>query len=204
MGEFQTLDLVARDRRTLSVVHLASVAGPSAVLSLEGEALFQPEPGYLRPESIPLSVSITTTDSEEYQTVIDNGGLRILGPQGNDVGPFVTDYEVRPVLGARYELHSALLREDGEEADVFAISDVVPLAIGGVVLAACVALYGAQFALIKQTIDSYKAAGLVPKWRIRGSFGAAITCRFDVEIEGQNPQGKVVRKDTVSVGKKKK
>jgi hypothetical protein len=39
---------------------------------------------------------------------------------------------------------------------------------------------------------------------MRGSFGAALTCRFDIDIEAQDRSGKVVKKKKFLVGAKKK
>ena len=169
-----------------------------------GSAAFQPEPQYSNPVLIPLIATIDTKDANQYDVQVEDGEVVIFGADGSHIGPKIANYMVTPALSDRYEIHSALVTEDDLQADVFAISDIAPLVFGPAILAVCLVLYAAQFALIKETMKDYRAQGYVAKWHMRGSFGAALTCRFDIDIEAQDRSGKVVKKKKFLVGAKKK
>ncbi len=60
MGEMRTLDLVARDRRSGTVVLMSSVGRPSRnSIRLTGTMSLQPDPGYAQPIQLPIEAALS-------------------------------------------------------------------------------------------------------------------------------------------------
>jgi hypothetical protein len=204
VGERETLDLVARDHRTGSVLLLSAIDPTVPTFTLEGSAVLRPEWGASETLQVPVSAVITEDDAD--------GGIRKVGgqlvavdAQGQTVGPSFESYEITSNLGGRYEQHSAVVVDGDDGADVFAISDPVEIALAAMGLTACLAMYSGQVWLVKTTLNQYQAQGLVGTWRMSGGFWKAVTCRFDVEITAVNPRtGQVVARETVPFGRRRK
>jgi hypothetical protein len=203
VGERQTLEVVARDQRSGSVVLLTARDAGQPNLTLEGIVTLRPEPGYQEPIQMPISATIFEEGSEGGEIRRDGDRVTVLGADGQPAGLEFQSYNVSRALGDQYEIHSAVAVDGEERADVFAISDFVET-LGAMGLAACLIMYSGQVWLVKQTFDAYRQAGLVPVWRMQGGFWRAVTCRFDVLIAPMDPRtGELGQGTIVSFGPRK-
>lgn len=192
MGAVASVEVVARDRRTGSVVLLSSVGVPNderirllATLQIQ---LSNDEPN---PLVIPGEVEIVADrDPVETEGLQEQLGL-----------------ERREALSGRYEVYEGVLGADAETegADVFAISDPVEWVLIGAGLGVCLALRATDLWLAKQVLDGYKRQGFVANLKLKTSWRSAVTCSFEIDLQVVDPKtGKVVKKQTIRVGKKKK
>jgi len=205
VGNAQTVEIVARDRTSGSVVILSgegSGIGPPS--DLHGWFRVQPPPpGYGEPFDL-LGV-FSVEEPGDLPTVLYEGDrLLISGADGTPLDHEIRSYSSTRAINGKYEIHSGLLHERSGEADVFAITDPIEWVIGAIVGGACLAIYASQFWLLKQTIDGYRRQGLEPQWRIKSSVFKIITCNFDVVIQPVDPRtGEKGDSVTVHIGPEK-
>jgi hypothetical protein len=205
VSERQTLEVVARDHRSGSVVLLTARDASQASLTLEGIVTLRPEPGYPEPIQMPVSATITEEAGEGREIRQDGDRVRVLDADGQPAGLEFQSYNVSRALGDRYEVHSAVAVEGDDRADVFAISDIVEITLAAMGLAACLIMYSGQVWLVKQAFDSYRQAGLVPGIRMQGGFWKTVSCRFEVVVVPVDPRTgeEVGPGTTVSFGRQK-
>jgi hypothetical protein len=174
-------------------------------IDLLGAIQARPEPAYPEPlqVSVAATISIAPEDAGLKAERIEDR-LVLFDTQGTPIGLEFTSYSLAPSIDGMYEVQSGVITEDDGVADLFVISDVVELAIGGGALAACLVLYAGQIWMVKQTLDDYRRQGLVPQYRIKSGLLKVVTCQFDIEMTALNPAGEIVQTQTVRVGRKKR
>jgi hypothetical protein len=200
----QTLDLMARDQRTGSVLLATSAGGAGTSVELRGVVRVSPEPGSAHGLELPLAAWFSGDDAEEFNTEHVEDSLRFFHGAGAQIGPEVESYKVVPSIDNRYEIHSGVVIEEDGPVDVVGISDVVEIAIVAIVGGACLVRYAGEFFLLNKTLDMYRERGLVPKLKVRSGVFQALTCRFDFDIDAIDPQGNVVESEQVHIGRRKK
>ena len=199
----KTLDLMARDQRTGSVLLATSVGRADMSVELRGVVRVSPEPGSAHGLELPLAVWINGDDAEEFNTKQAGDSLQFFSGDGAQIGPEVRSYKVVPSIDDRYEIHSGVVIEEDGPVDVVGISDVVELAIVAIVGGACLIRYAGEFFLLNKTLEMYRERGLVPKLKVRSGVFQALTCRFDFDIDAIDQQGKVVESERIQIGRKK-
>jgi hypothetical protein len=203
MADGGSIEVVARDRASGSVLTLsADPLGDNVGTELHGvlRAQAQPSGPFLYIEA---EISL---DSEGGQVVYEYLDREVVlrDPAGKRLST-IGEYQPATAFEKRYSVVAgSVLDEGGGSADVFAITDPVEsLAI--FVGAGCLVLYGAQIWAVKQTMDQYKAAGLVPRLKIKTSFLKFVSCSFDVTIDPYDPRtGRSLPSKSIHIGKEKK
>jgi hypothetical protein len=201
MGTANTLDLMARDHRSGSVL-LATAIGPAdAPLKLRGSLYAVAEPGSIEAIDLPVEAAITADGINELSATYSGDSVYYLDAASERVGAVISSYGVVPSIDGRYEIHSGVVVDADGEADVVAVSDPAELILAGIVATACLAIYGGQIYILKETIAAYRERGLVPKLTMRSGFRQALTCQFDLTITALDPSGRVVEIEQIRIGR---
>jgi hypothetical protein len=200
--EAQTLDLMARDQRTGSVLLATSAGRAGTSVELRGVVRVSPEPGSAHGLELPLAAWINGDDAEAFNTEHAEDSLHFLDATGTQIGPEIRSYKVVPSIDDRYEIHSGVVIEENGPVDVVGVSDVVEIALVAIVGGACLIRYAGEFFLLNKTLDMYRERGLTPKLKVRSGVFQALTCRFDFDIDAVDPQGNIVESEQVHIGRR--
>lgn len=190
MADGGSIEIIARDRTSGSVLTLsADPLGEKVGTELHGIMRAQGESNgpFMHVET---EISLDTEDWQvAYEERVSPAGNSVVlyDPAGNPLKA-VTAYQRTETVGGRYAIVSGEVSEEGQLADLFAITDpvveTIALAVGGT----CLVMYGAQIWAVKRTMDDYKAAGLVPRLSIKTSLLKFVSCNFDVKIDPYDPR----------------
>ncbi len=204
MGDSGFLDLIVRDRRTRSVLFAEGFdAGQATTLELIGWLRLQPEPsGPVAAYEVALPIdrqealAVSLVEAADRPVYVALYGDQLTGME-------LVNYSVSRPEDSPTEVHSGLARADDGEADVWAISDPLPVA-AFIVLGACAVIHATDLWFIHEQLKGYRERGVRIRWRLVTSFTSAITCRFEVEVEELDSQGQVTGTARYKVGGKKK
>ena len=161
----QSLDIVARTPELAVSLRGLIVDGGDGDISLDG-TLFSPT-GEI--ESLPVTVNIDRPVLEEVRFEPVDAGL-LLSYEDGESAHLMANYTAASVLNERYEFHSAIVTsEEGNNVDVFAIADPIPIFIVGAGILAAACLVGGGVSWLVEWVQTH-STGQAQACRDRGLF----------------------------------